>query len=146
MKVYVTTDSETGVAVEIHCREVTGEVTRLERYVQNYSEAIRGTADGETQVIALSDVLYVESVDKRTYVYTKNKVFLTEKRLYELEEVLDTRDFFRCSKSMIVNLRKIIKLRPEVTRNIRATLENDEIIVISRRYAPALKKLIGLEE
>ena len=146
MKVFITPQDENGLSVEIHCKEVTGAVTRLRRYIQKFNEGIRGSLDGETQLISLSDILYIESVEKRTYIYTKGKVFQTEKRLYELEEVLDCRDFFRCSKSMIVNLNMIVKLRPEVTRNIRATLENDEIIIISRRYAPALKKLIGVEE
>ena len=72
---------------------------------------------------------------------------LTSKmRLYEIEEKLCDRDFFRCSKSVIVNLRKIRKLKPELTRSIMATLCNGEIIVISRRYAGALKKLIGVEK
>ena len=84
-------------------------------------------------------------MDKKTFLYTQGNVFLTDKRLYELESILDEKTFFRCSKSVIVNLEKIKSLRPEVTRNIRATLENGEIIVISRRYAAALKKLIGLE-
>ena len=62
----------------------------------------------------------------------------------ELEEMLDKRDFFRCSKSVIINISKIEKLKPEITRNILATLSNGEVIVVSRRYATELKKLIGI--
>ena len=66
-------------------------------------------------------------------------------KVARLEEMLDEKTFFRCSKSVIVNLDKITKLKPEVTRNILATLTNGEVIVISRRYVRALKDLIGLE-
>ncbi|MBO4750539.1 MAG: LytTR family transcriptional regulator DNA-binding domain-containing protein, partial [Lachnospiraceae bacterium] len=75
---------------------------------------------------------------------TEGKVLLTEKRLYELEELLDKREFFRCSKSTILNLNKVVKLRPELNRNILATLTNGETIVVSRRYATELKTLIGV--
>lgn len=131
--------------MEIHCREVTEEVSKLERYVKRYKSFLPATADGETVNVALDDVLYVESVDKRTYVYTENKVLMTDKRLYEFEDLLDKRDFFRCSKSTILNLEKVTKIKPEITRNILATLCNGETIIVSRRYATELKKLIGIE-
>jgi len=66
--------------------------------------------------------------------------------LYELESTLNDKDFFRCSKAIIVNVTKIEKLKPELTRNIMAGLCNGEVIVISRRYVKAFKKLIYLEE
>jgi len=145
MKVTITQDIDSGTKVEIHCREVTGETERLKRYISRFDEKITGSSEGQTYNIEISAILYIESVDKKTFLYTRGNVFLTDKRLYELESILDEKTFFRCSKSVIVNLEKIKSLRPEVTRNIRATLENGEIIVISRRYAASLKKLIGLE-
>ena len=77
--------------------------------------------------------------------YTPGNVYETDKKLYELEEMLDGKTFFRCSKSVIVNLNKITKLKPEVTRNILATLTNGEVVVISRRNVKQLKALIGLD-
>lgn len=145
MKVTIKNDIDSGTLVEIHCKEVTAETERLKRYISRFDERITGTSEGQTHNIDISSILYIESVDKKTFLYTSRNVFLTEKRLYELEELLDEKTFFRCSKSVIVNLDRIKSLKPEVTRNILATLENDEVIVISRRYARALKSLIGLE-
>ncbi len=130
--------------VEIHCRDITEEVSKLERFIRRYKASIPVTADGEHVKLSLEAVLYIESVDKRTFIYTGQKVYMTDKRLYELEELLDKKEFFRCSKSTIVHLDKIEKLKPEITRNILATLSNGEKIVISRRYAAELKKLIGI--
>ena len=62
--------------------------------------------------VAQSAILYIESVDKKTFIYTENQVLLTNKRLYELEDILDKRDFFRCSKSTIIHLNKVEKLKP----------------------------------
>ncbi len=145
MKVTITKDIESGTAVEIHCREVTLEIERLQRYISRFDERIQATSDGNTYSVQVDEILYIESVDKKTFIYLPGHVLQTEKRLYELEELLDEKTFFRCSKSTIVNLNKITKLKPEVTRNILATLTNGEIIVISRRNVRALKDLIGLD-
>ena len=145
MKVTITKDIESGTAVEIHCREVTSETERLERYISRFDERLQATSEGNTYNVQLDEILYIESVDKKTFLYTTGHVLQTEKRLYELEELLDEKTFFRASKSVIVNLNKIMKLKPEVTRNILATLTNGEVIVISRRNVKALKELIGLD-
>ena len=145
MKVTITKDIESGTVVEIHCREVTSETERLERYISRFDERLQATSEGNTYNVQIDEILYIESVDKKTFLYTTGHVLQTEKRLYELEELLDEKTFFRASKSVIVNLNKITKLKPEVTRNILATLTNGEVIVISRRNVKALKELIGVE-
>lgn len=132
------------INVEIHCKDVTSEVSKLKRYIDNYSTGITATDEGETYIVSLDEILYAESVDKKTFIYTDEKVLSTDKRLYELENVLDKRDFFRCSKSVIININKVTRLKPEITRNILATLSNGEVVVISRRYAAELKKLLGI--
>lgn len=145
MKVTISKDLESGTAVEIHCREVTPETERLERYIRRFDERLTASENGSTYNVSVEEILYIESVDKKTFLYTTGHILQTEKRLYELEELLDEKTFFRCSKSVIVNLNKVTRLKPEVTRNILATLTNGEVIVISRRYVRALKALIGME-
>jgi DNA-binding LytR/AlgR family response regulator len=145
MQVTIRQDLESGTAVEIHCREITSETERLERYIRRFDERIIGSSEGQAHTIALEQILYIEAVDKKTFLYTPNNVYETDKKLYELETVLDEKTFFRCSKSVIVNLNKITRLKPEVTRNIFATLTNGEVVVISRRNVKQLKALIGLD-
>jgi DNA-binding LytR/AlgR family response regulator len=145
LKVSIKQDQTTpSVFAEIHCRDITDEVTRLERHIVNFESFIPAKCDGENVNISYGDILYIESVDKKTFIYTETKVCTTEKRLYELEEILDHEDFFRCSKSMIVHLNKVTALKPEITRNILATLANGEVIIVSRRYAAQLKTLLGI--
>ena len=145
MQVTIRQDLESGTAVEIHCREITSETERLERYIRRFDERIIGSSEGQAHTIAVEQILYIEAVDKKTFLYTPGNVYETDKKLYELEEMLDGKTFFRCSKSVIVNLNKITKLKPEVTRNILATLTNGEGVVISRRNVKQLKALIGLD-
>ena len=145
MQVTIRQDLESGTAVEIHCREITSETERLERYIRRFDERIIGSSEGQAHTIAVEQILYIEAVDKKTFLYTPGNVYETDKKLYDLEEMLDGKPVFRCSKSVIVNLNKITKLKPEVTRNILATLTNGEVVVISRRNVKQLKALIGLD-
>ncbi len=146
MRVEVKKDPEgPDITVEIHCRDITDEVSRLERHIKRFKAYIPAAENGEMLNVRLDAILYIESVDKKTFIYTEKRVLLSDKRLYELEEMLDKRDFFRCSKSVIINLNKVIKLKPEINRNIIATMENNENVVISRRYAAELKSLLRIE-
>lgn len=143
MKVVITQNSGiTDVSVEIHCREIDSDIKKLNTYISNYDEKIEAFNEGETIYIDLNDILYFEAVDNKTFMYTNDTVLSTSMKLYELEIRLSDKDFFRCSKSAIVNIQKIVKLKPELTRNILATLTSGEIVVISRRYAADFKKLI----
>ena len=145
MRVDILSDQkDKSVYVEIHCSNVTDEISKLKRHIQNYSSYIPASIEGTNVNIRLDDILYIEAVDKKNFIYTEAQVYLTGKRLYELEDLLDKRDFFRCSKSVIVNVSKIIKLKPEITRNILATMVNGEVIVVSRRYVSELKEMLKI--
>ena len=85
MKVSIKKDIDSGTAVEIHCREITPETERLARYIERFDERIIGSANGQAHTIALEQILYIESVDKKTFLYTNGSVYETDKRLYELE-------------------------------------------------------------
>ena len=63
--------------------------------------------------------------------------------MYELEEMLG-RFFVRCSKAMIVNLRKIKTMKSDIGGRMETTLLNDEHIIISRSYVKEIKRRLEL--
>ena len=134
------------IFAEIHCREITAEVNRLKAHIENYAVRIKGEYEKEAVYVDLKDILYFESVDSKTFIYTKERVLTAELRLYEIEKRLSEKNFFRCSKSVVVNIGKIVRLKPEISRNIIATLDNGEAVIISRRYVSELKRIIGAED
>ena len=147
MRVNIIENADTKeIFAEIHCREITAEVNRLKAHIENYAVRIKGEYEKEAFYVDLKDILYFESVDSKTFIYTKERVLTAELRLYEIEKRLSEKNFFRCSKSVVVNLGKIVKLKPEISRNIIATLDNGEAVVISRRYVSELKRIIGAED
>ena len=99
--------------------------------------------NGETILLETSLFYYIESVDKRTFVYTKDDCFESKLRLYELEETLGTY-FLRISKSMIVNLKKIKGVKSDLSGRMEATMLNGEKIMISRSYVKEIKRRLDL--
>jgi len=139
LKVY----SENEERAEIHTVEVTEEIKNAVDILEKNRISIPIINGLETMMCELDRVYYFESVDKRTFVYTKEKCYETKYRLYEVEEIAPYY-FFRCSKSMIVNIKKITSVKSDFNARMKANMLNGEEIVISRNYVKDLKGKLGL--
>jgi len=96
--------------------------------------------DGKKTVIDFRSILYAESVDGKCFVYTESDVFGVEYTLIQLEQILSDVNFFRCSKSMIINIDKVRQLKSLASNRIDATMCSGEHIMISRTYASDFRK------
>ncbi|MFR7592629.1 MAG: LytTR family DNA-binding domain-containing protein [Longibaculum sp.] len=94
--------------------------------------------------ILLSDILYIESIDEKVFVYTHQDIYEDFRKLYELEELLQDKGFIRISKSCILNLDYLKSVRALFNGKYEATLMNDEKLIINRSYMAAFKKAFGL--
>ena len=132
--------------LEIHCHKISDEVREIIAFVKSRQGQLTGTADERQYEIAVSDVFYIESVDNRNFIYTKDKVYETRQKLYELEDMLIEKHFLRVSKSTLLNLMKVSSIKPALNSRFVAVLFSGEQIVISRKYVPALKKTLKGEK
>ena len=78
------------------------------------------------------------------FLYLEQDVYEAKYKLYELEERFQGTDFFRVSKSTILNLAKVSRLNPALGGRFEALMKNGEKLIISRQYVPALKEKLGL--
>ena len=133
----------------IRAVNVTEEIKTAVEFLENNCRGIPvnavqdGRATGETYMLGTDLIYYTESIDKRTFVYTKDSCYETKYRLYELEEILSA-NFLRVSKSLVVNIRKVRSVRSELNGRMIAELLNGEHIVISRSYVKDLKRKLGV--
>ncbi|MCL1844135.1 MAG: LytTR family transcriptional regulator [Defluviitaleaceae bacterium] len=124
----------------VKCRSIRPEIMNLLATIKAQGAKLTAYLNGEIYRIEPSDVFYIETVDNRVFFYCKTAVYESKQKLYELEG----NDFFRISKSVILNLGKIKSLRPSLSGRLEAVLQNDEIVTISRQYVSELKKLLGI--
>lgn len=128
----------------IRCRKTDPELVKLISLLQVFDRKLTGIREGQTFLLEAADILYIDTADKKTFLYTADEVYETPLRLYELEERLTTSDFFRASKSSIINFNGIRSLRPDFGGRMLATMVNGEQLVISRQYVPYVKQKLGL--
>ncbi len=129
----------------IRCRQADSQILGMLATLRAFDQKVTGTRDGRTFLLEAGDILYVDTADKKTFLYTAGEVYETPLHLYELEERLAARDFFRASKSSIINFNKIKSLRPDFGGRLRLTLTNGEELFVSRQYVPVVKEKLGLK-
>lgn len=136
----------TETEVIINCPEVDEDVLRLAAMLRVYQKKLVGVLDGERYLLDVRDVIYVDTADKKTFLYTENAVYQSVLRLHELEDALREQDFLRTGRSTIINFRRIRSIRPELGRRWMVTMDNGEQVSVSRQYAGELnEKLRELE-
>ena len=113
-------------------------------YIMNFmsfpEKKLIGSKDGSQLVIDMKQILYIESVDRKTFVYLEDDIVRVEYTLTQLERMLNSVRFFRCSKSMIINIDKVKVLDSLASNRIDATMCNGEHILISRTYASEFRR------
>lgn len=132
--------------VLIRCRRVDEHVVKLQELAadtgkQNSCIALQR---GETKYfVPLSEVLFFETEGKLVQAHTATEMYISEYKLYELEESLQG-SFMRISKSTIVNLDHIYS----ITKNLTASsvLEfygTTKKVYVSRNYYKALSERLA---
>lgn len=130
--------------IRISCPRLTPELEKVLATLRMLERQLTARREGVTYLLDISEVIYAESIDRKTFVYTGKEVYESDFRLYELERQLEECGFFRANKSCLVQLKCIRSLKMDVNRRIRATLENGEQIMISRQYGEELKRKLGV--
>ncbi len=120
-----------------------GEIQSAIELLEGGAGSIPVSRDGQVYVCKYGAIYYIESVDKKTFVYTKEECFETKYRLYELETMLGGY-FMRCSKAMIINLKKVKHVKSEMSGRLNATLLNGETVIVSRGYVKEIKGRLGI--
>lgn len=126
-------------------QSVFGFVNKIQSQGQNQNSKMAFYKDGQICLMEQKEIFYFESVDDVVFAYTKDEVFETKSKLYQLEFELPVNIFFRANKAVIVNVDKIKKLSPAFSGRFEATLKNDFKVIISRNYVPKLKELLDLK-
>ncbi len=145
MKITINVNPElTDTEIIINCGSITSETESIISALSMIDNQITVIKNGETHILDISRIAYIETVDRRTFVYTENDCYESKLKLYEIDGMLCSNGFLRINKSCIVRLKYIRSLKAELDRKIRITLENSEQLIASRQYADELKKRLGV--
>ena len=129
--------------VVIRCREITPEIIRLQQLLSGNSDRSNQflVYKGDTEYyLNVNDIIFFETEGNAVMAHTKNDMYETRRKLYELEELLGGR-FQRISKSAIVNVDKVYSIKRNVTSSSAIEFQGThKQIYVSRAYYKILRE------
>lgn len=131
--------SQDDVEVLIRYAKMDSSIKRLALLVESFNNTVRCDSECGEILINISDIYYIESVDKRSFVYCSHAVYRTELRLYQLIEQLSNWGFIQVSKFCIININMLSSIRPLLNSRLEATLKNGERINVTRKYIAGIR-------
>lgn len=132
--------------ITIKCQSISDEIIGFINEYKLLDSRIWGNLDKESYILNPIDIYYIETIDNKVFAYTYDKVYELSYKLYELERILPNRYFFRASKSMIINISKIVSIKSLLNGRIQAKLDNNENVIISRTNVNLFKEKLGVNK
>ncbi len=100
--------------------------------------------DTDRVVVSLSEIVFIESMEKKVYVHTKENVYTTSNRLYEMERKLPQEQFIRISNSVIIGRHSIKRIIPALSQKYYLTLKSGDKVDVTRTYYYKFKEFYGI--
>lgn len=145
MKVILEPTGQPGeTQVIIRCTQVDPAVQRLVNLLAASEKKLVGLQEGQSFLIAPQEIDYAESVDKRTFLYTKDQVYESPMKLCELEQQLAGWDFVRAGKSLVIRLPAVRAFRPALGARLEVTFYSGERRYVSRQFVPQIRQKLGV--
>ena len=132
----------TDIHVLIRYAEQNRMLRRLVTTFESLGERIEARTDSQTVMLSVVDILYFESVDKRTFAYSQDQVYQVSDRLYQVKARLERLGFVQVSKACLLNINMLETIRSVGNSRMEAVLANGEKVSVSRRYIPEIKSAI----
>ena len=130
------------IEVSIRYADMNKDVQRIISLLKSFDTQIKCSDNGTERLVNASEIFYMESVDKKTFLYLEKNVYRTDLRLYQLIDDLAHLGFVQVSKSCILNINALESIKPLLNSRMEATLKNGEKIHINRKYLSDIKQAL----
>ena len=121
-------------------------VNRIISLVKSVDKQLECYSGNTVKMVNVSDVYYIESIDKKTIVFCDNENFSSKNRLYQIYEKLSGSGFVQISKYCIVNINKLEKIKTLANSHLEAVLSNGKCLYVTRKYLTGIKRLLKEED
>ena len=96
-------------------------------------------------VVNMEDIYYCQSDEHEVIIYTKHQAYKMTSTMNSFYEKLPEKSFFRCHRSYIINLDKVIEIIPWFNSTYMVKLDGlDSEIPVSRQNIAQFKQLMGI--
>ncbi|HHY83710.1 MAG TPA: LytTR family transcriptional regulator [Clostridiales bacterium] len=121
------------------------EMLQILAFLKESTAKIAAKKGEEIFLLTPDEVYFVDYVDNKTFIYTKDDVLESSESLARLESRYENFGIVRIGKSQLVNLHHVKKLKSILYSRIEITLESGDILIVSRHYAQAFKNYLDIK-
>ena len=116
-------------------------VDNLISKIKNMSISFTGKSDGKTVSIDISDIYYIENVERKIFLYSKKDVFRYDGTMSDIEAAINDTDLVRISRTCFMNVSHLKEIMQIKNSHLEAVLDNGEKLIVSRKYLKDIKKI-----
>lgn len=128
--------------INVKYRELNSAVSRIIEICKEGKQTMLVAWEDRKYQIDVNDIFYIEWVDGHSCICTEENVYTSPQTLAQIAEQLNSKEFIRISKPMVVNIRKVKWISSVMNMKLMAKLTNGERVVISRHYREDMLKAI----
>ncbi len=103
---------------------------------------LTGKQEEEWFPVAIEEISYIESLQKKTWFYVADEPFCTSYTLKDLQLRLP-KTFLRIHRSYIVNIPSIQRISRDITSNLVLTLRDGTELPVGQTYMADVRKALG---
>ncbi|MBO6090067.1 MAG: LytTR family transcriptional regulator DNA-binding domain-containing protein [Lachnospiraceae bacterium] len=131
---------EKPLTVTIEYPEYNESVSTLVRKISSMDVIFSASIDERQVKIGLSEVYYIENVERKLFIYTIKEVYRLDSSMAEVEAMTADTDLVRISRTCIMNTHHLKEIRQLKNSRLEAVLDNDEMLIVSRKYLKDIKR------
>lgn len=120
--------------IELYYNKMDQETEHIIKLIDSYNKTLTGRNEEEIKLINPNDIFYCEIVERKCFAYLKETVWQLDASLQMILNQFGEIGFVRISKSMIVNIYKIDRLKLDISMRVNILLANKETVVLNRTY------------
>ena len=129
------------LTVIIEYPEWSESVDDLVRKIGRMDLSFTGKSEDKSVSVSASDIYYIENVERKLFLYTKDEVYRFEGTMSDIESRIDDTGLVRISRTCIMNTAYLREIRQIRNSHLEAVMDNDEKLIVSRKYLPENKKI-----
>ena len=120
--------------LELHYDKLDDETNEYISRIDTSLSQIEGVCNEKRVSVSVSDVMYFETVDRKTFAYTADMCIEMRSSLRTVLDSFSDTGLIRISKSVVVNVYKVEHLQGDMNMRVIIFLKNGEKLIMNRAY------------
>lgn len=116
-------------------------VDTLVKKIEGIDMSFTGRVEDRSVNISISDIYYIENVERKLFLYTREEVYRFDGSMSDIEGRIVETGLVRIGRTCIMNTEHLREIRQLKNSRLEAVMDNDEKLIVSRKYLPEIKKI-----